>query len=198
MRAAIYARYSSDLQSDASIEDQHRLCMRLIAGHGWQEAETYADRGISGASHLRPAYQRLLQDARDNRLDVVVAEGVDRLSRDQEHIAAFFKQMRFQGIPIVTVAEGEISELHIGLKGTMSSLFLKDLAQKTHRGLEGRVRKGKSAGGVTTATMSSATCWRTARSPQANGSSMTRKPTWSGVFSQTTATASARALLPLP
>jgi site-specific DNA recombinase len=149
MRAAIYARYSSDLQSDASIEDQHRLCMRLIASHGWQETETYADRGISGASHLRPAYQRLLQDARDNRLDVVVAEGLDRLSRDQEHIAAFFKQMRFQGIPIVTVAEGEISELHIGLKGTMSSLFLKDLAQKTHRGLEGRVRKGKSAGGVT-------------------------------------------------
>lgn len=149
MRAAIYARYSSDLQSDTSIEDQHRLCMRLIASHGWQEAKTYADRGISGASHLRPAYQRLLQDARDNRLDVVVAEGLDRLSRDQEHIAAFFKQMRFQGIPIVTVAEGEISELHTGLKGTMSSLFLKDLAQKTHRGLEGRVRKGKSAGGVT-------------------------------------------------
>ncbi|WP_237059690.1 recombinase family protein [Loktanella sp. M215] len=149
MRAAIYASYSTDLQSDASIDDQHRLCLRLIASHGWSEAETYADRGISGASHLRPAYQRLLQDARDNRLDVVVAEGLDRLSRDQEHIAAFFKQMRFHGIPIVTVAEGEISELHIGLKGTMSSLFLKDLAQKTHRGLEGRVRKGKSAGGVT-------------------------------------------------
>ena len=149
MRAAIYARYSTDLQSDASIEDQRRLCLRLIASHGWSEAETYADRGISGASHLRPAYQRLLEDARHNKLDVVVAEGLDRLSRDQEHIAAFFKHMRFQGIPIVTVAEGEISELHIGLKGTMSSLFLKDLAQKTHRGLEGRVRKGKSAGGVT-------------------------------------------------
>ncbi|WP_339853702.1 recombinase family protein [Roseovarius nubinhibens] len=149
MRAAIYARYSTDLQSDASIGDQHRLCLRLIQSHGWNEAKTYSDRGISGASHLRPAYQRLLEDARDNRLDVVVSEGLDRISRDQEHIAAFFKQMRFLGIPIFTVAEGEISELHIGLKGTMSSLFLKDLAQKTHRGLEGRVRKGKSAGGVT-------------------------------------------------
>ncbi len=149
MRAAIYARYSTDLQSDASIEDQHRLCLRLINGNDWQEAQTYSDRGLSGASHLRPGYQRLLEDARCNVFDVVVAEGLDRISRDQEHIAAFFKQMRFQGIPIVTVAEGEISELHIGLKGTMSSLFLKDLAQKTHRGLEGRVRKGKSAGGIT-------------------------------------------------
>ncbi|MEQ3726291.1 MAG: recombinase family protein [Tateyamaria sp.] len=145
----MYARYSTDLQSDASIEDQHRLCLRLISGNGWTEAETYSDRGISGASHLRPGYQRLLEDARNNLLDVVVSEGLDRISRDQEHIAAFFKQMRFQGIPIITVAEGEISELHIGLKGTMSSLFLKDLAQKTHRGLEGRVRKGKSAGGIT-------------------------------------------------
>lgn len=79
----------------------------------------------------------------------MVAEGLDRISRDQEHIAAFFKQMRFLGIPIVTVAEGEVSELHFYLKGTISSLFLKDLGQKTHRGLEGRVRKGKSAGGVT-------------------------------------------------
>ena len=149
MRAAIYARYSTDLQSDASIDDQHRLCLRLIEGNDWREVESYSDRGISGASHLRPAYQRLLEDARRNLFDVIVAEGLDRISRDQEHIAAFFKQMRFQGIPIVTVAEGEISELHIGLKGTMSSLFLKDLAQKTHRGLEGRVRKGKSAGGVT-------------------------------------------------
>ncbi|MCG7522771.1 recombinase family protein [Ruegeria sp. Ofav3-42] len=149
MRAAIYARYSTDLQSGASIEDQHRLCLRLINGNDWQEAETYSDRGLSGASHLRPGYQRLLEEARSNVFDVVVAEGLDRISRDQEHIAAFFKQMRFQSIPIVTVAEGEISELHIGLKGTMSSLFLKDLAQKTHRGLEGRVRKDKSAGGIT-------------------------------------------------
>ncbi len=149
MRAAIYARYSTDMQSDASIEDQRRLCLRLMQGNGWTETETYSDRGLSGSSHLRPGYQRLLEDARNNLFDVVVAEGLDRISRDQEHIAAFFKQMRFQGIPIVTVAEGEISELHIGLKGTMSSLFLKDLAQKTHRGLEGRVRKGKSAGGVT-------------------------------------------------
>jgi site-specific DNA recombinase len=56
--------------------------------------------------------------------------------------------MTFLGIPVVTVGEGAISELHIGLKGTMSALYLKDLAQKTRRRLEGRVRQGKSAGGI--------------------------------------------------
>jgi DNA invertase Pin-like site-specific DNA recombinase len=46
------------------------------------------------------------------------------------------------------LAEGEINELHVGLKGTMNALFLKDLAAKTHRGLEGRVREGSSGGGL--------------------------------------------------
>lgn len=48
---------------------------------------------------------------------------------------------------IVTLAEGEISELHVGLKGTMNQLFLKDLAAKTRRGLRGRVEAGLSGGG---------------------------------------------------
>lgn len=51
-------------------------------------------------------------------------------------------------MPLITLAEGEISELHVGLKGTMNALFLKDLAKKTHRGLRGRVENGFSAGAV--------------------------------------------------
>ena len=148
MRAVIYARYSSDLQRAASIEDQVRLCQRRIEGEGWTLTGTYSDRGLSGASALRPGYQQLLEDARAGRFDLVVAESLDRLSRDQEHVAGLFKQLSFAGIPIVTLSEGEISELHVGLKGTMSALFLKDLAQKTRRGLEGRIRKGASAGGI--------------------------------------------------
>ena len=52
-------------------------------------SQTYTDHGISGASLLRPGYQQLLTDARSGMFDVVVAESIDRLSRDQEHIAAF-------------------------------------------------------------------------------------------------------------
>ena len=147
MRAAIYARFSTELQRDASIEDQLRLCRRLIQDKGWVEASVFCDRGLSGASHLRPAYQDLMGKARLGHFDVVVAESIDRLSRDQEHIAAFHKAMCFLGIPIVTMAEGAINELHIGLKGTMSALYLKDLAQKTKRGLEGRILQGRSGGG---------------------------------------------------
>jgi site-specific DNA recombinase len=88
-----------------------------------------------------------LQDAVDGRFGIVITESLDRLSRDQEDIAHIFKRISFAGGRIVTVSEGEINELHIGLKGTMGALYLKDLADKTRRGLRGRVEAGKSGGG---------------------------------------------------
>jgi hypothetical protein len=59
-----------------------------------------------------------------------------------------FKRLTFAGVNIVTLAEGDITHLHVGLKGTMNALFLKDLADKTRRGLRGRVELGKSGGGL--------------------------------------------------
>ena len=148
MRVSIYARYSSDLQRAASIEDQLLVCTERVVREKWTVAATYTDRGISGASQLRPGYQELLEGARKGEFDIVLAEALDRISRDQEHVASFFKLMSFLGIRIVTLAEGEISELHVGLKGTMNALFLKDLAEKTRRGLRGRVEQGRSGGGL--------------------------------------------------
>jgi site-specific DNA recombinase len=148
LRAVVYARYSSEQQRDSSIEDQIRLCRQRIAQEGWEYRHAYTDRAISGASALRPAYQALLEDARRGEFDIVVGEALDRLSRDQEDVAGLLKRLRFAGVRLFTLAEGEISELHIGLKGTMNALFLKDLADKTRRGLEGRVRAGRSGGGL--------------------------------------------------
>ena len=148
-RVALYARYSSDTQSVASIDDQCRICREHAAREKWKVVGAYHDAAISGASViLRPGVQALLQDAQRGKFDVVLAEALDRMSRDQADVATLFKHLRFAGVQIVTLSEGEISELHVGLKGTMNALFLKDLAAKTHRGLRGRVETGKSGGGL--------------------------------------------------
>lgn len=148
-RVALYARYSSDNQNDSSLEDQVRLCREHAMREKWRVVGTYEDAAISGASLvLRPGIQRLLQGAQAGRFDIVLAEALDRISRDQADVATLFKHLKFAGVPIVTLAEGEINELHVGLKGTMNALFLKDLAMKTHRGLRGRVEKGKAGGGL--------------------------------------------------
>ena len=144
-RIAIYARYSSDMQSTSSIDDQFRICRDQAAREKWKVAGTYKDAAISGASvTLRPGIQALLQDATAGKFEIVLAEALDHVSRDQADVAILFKHLKFAGVKIATLAEGEISELHVGLKGTMNALFLKDLAAKTHRGLRGRVEKGKA------------------------------------------------------
>jgi site-specific DNA recombinase len=139
-RVALYARVSSDLQSAASIDDQLRICAEWAAKQGWVVARSYTDQALSGASLIRPGIQKLLQDAAAGKVDIIVTEALDRLSRDQEDIAHIYKPMRFLGIGIVTLSEGEVNELHIGLKGTMGALYLKDLGDKTRRGLRGPAR----------------------------------------------------------
>ena len=147
LRAAIYARYSSEHQREASIADQVRLCEERIGREGWTRAGSFQDAGVSGATPLRPGYQALLTAARAGDFDVVVAEALDRLSRDQEDVAALFKRLHFAGIAIVTLTEGRITPLHVGLKGAMNSIFLQDLADKTRRGLRGRIENRRSGGG---------------------------------------------------
>ena len=149
MRWVHYGRYSTDMQSAASIEDQFRVCRERCEREGWTFVEAYEDRAMSGTSRLRPGYQRLLMDARKGKFDVVVAEALDRLSRDLEDIAHLYKHVTFSGVRLFTLSEGWISEVHIGLGGTVGALYVRQLSEKTHRGLRGRVEAGKSGGGLT-------------------------------------------------
>lgn len=105
----------------------------------------YTDLAISGGTDQRPGYRALLAAVDRGECWVVVGESLDRLSRDQEHVAALLKRCRFAGVRLFTQAEGEVGELHVGLNGTMNALYLVDLADKTRRGLRGRVEAGASA-----------------------------------------------------
>ncbi|WP_352473197.1 recombinase family protein [Mesorhizobium sp. M0085] len=102
-----------------------RLCREHAAREKWTVVRTYADAAVSGASIIRrPDIQRLLADAQSGQFEIVLAEALDRLSRDQEDVAGLFKRLHFAGVKIVTLSEGTVDELHLGLKGTMNALFL--------------------------------------------------------------------------
>jgi DNA invertase Pin-like site-specific DNA recombinase len=80
-KVALYARYSSDNQSVASINDQFRVCREYAAREKWRVVGAYKDPAISGASvTLRPGVQALLQDAQRRKFDIVLAEALDRIS----------------------------------------------------------------------------------------------------------------------
>ncbi len=145
-RAILYARFSSDLQSAASVEDQLRLCRVRAEREGWIVVGEHSDKAISGAVRDRPGLNKLLAGIERGHADIVLVESLDRLSRDLEHVAYIYKRVTFHDALIVTLSEGPVSDMHIGLRGTKASLYLKDLAAKTWRGQEGRVRQGRAIG----------------------------------------------------
>jgi len=147
MRAAIYARYSSENQSFSSITDQIEVCSRYIAKNSWTAVTTYSDAAMSGASRFRPGYQQLLADLDRDLFDVIVVEALDRLGRKLADVADLHDRCTFSGITLVAVNAGEITAMHIGLLGTMAQLYLSDLKQKTWRGQLGRALQGKAPGG---------------------------------------------------
>jgi site-specific DNA recombinase len=146
-RAAIYARYSSDNQREASIEDQVEVCRRYAEVHGWEIVEVYPDRALSGASRFRPAFEQMQVDAEARRFDVIIVEALDRLSRKLAHVADLHDRLTFLGIKLHAVNAGEITAMHAGVLGMMAQAYSKDLGEKTKRGQLGRALKGKIPGG---------------------------------------------------
>lgn len=149
MRVALYARFSDeDLQDARSAADQLAMLRQTVAARGWTEVAVFTDLGISGATlSTRPGMQQLLQAAQDGRFDLVMAEALDRIARDQESSAHVFKRLAYRGVALETLSQGRITKMHLGLFGLMDDLFLDELGKKTRRGLIGRVRAGYSGGG---------------------------------------------------
>src|SRR5690348_4299580 len=143
MRAVIYARFSSELQRNESIEDQVEVCRREAERQDWTVVKVYADRALSGASRFRPQYQQMIADAEQRQFDVLVCEALDRLGRKLADIADLHDRLSFCGIKIHTVATGPVTQLHIGMLGTMAQLYLSDLREKVWRGQLGRARQGR-------------------------------------------------------
>ena len=98
------------------------MCREYAEREGWAVLDSYTDHAISGASLMRPGIQDLIAAALSGRFDVILAEAMDRLSRDQEDIAGIYKRMHFAGVKIVPLSEGEISDLHVGLKGRRTTM----------------------------------------------------------------------------
>ena len=148
-RAAIYARFSTDLQSETSADDQVSLCRDFAVQNGVDVVATFSDPEISGtAFQQRPGIKALLAAAEAGAFNLVIAESLDRISRDQEHTAAIYKRLKFHDVPIVTLFEGEISEIHVGMKGTVNALFITDQAKRIRGRQRVKVQQGKVPGGL--------------------------------------------------
>ncbi|MBR0792166.1 recombinase family protein [Bradyrhizobium manausense] len=147
IRASVYARFSSDRQKDRSIDDQIALCRDLCAREGMAVISAFEDRAVSGSSAVnRPGFQALMQAAESRLFDVIVAEDMDRIFRDQADYHNIRKRLDFLGITLHT-ASGRVGTIDGALRALMSEQFIENLRVHTRRGLEGVLRDGRHAGG---------------------------------------------------
>src|SRR5258708_6805010 len=140
MRVAMYARYSSDLQRDTSIEDQIRVAKQYASAQKWSvlKEHIYTDAGISGASiDGRKALGRLLAAAAEHPrpFDVLLADDTSRISRDIAEAIQVLQQLKFVGIRVIYISQGidsdnEQADSLVAVHGLVDSLYLKELTKK--------------------------------------------------------------------
>lgn len=147
-RAFIYARYSTDLQNEKSVEDQIELCKTHARKLGLAVVGCEHDRAKSGASTFgRPGLGRILEAAKTGGFEVLVSEAPDRISRDMADLAGIHKALEFRGIEMNCVNGGRMDTIQIGMHGMVGQMQREEGAKKVRRGMAGVVRDGRSAGG---------------------------------------------------
>src|SRR5713226_10699996 len=109
MLYVIYARYSSYLQRQTSIEDQIRKCREFGDAQGWVPVKDciYTDEAISGGSTERPGLQRMLHAALAPHppFDVILVDDTSRMSRSLSDAVQLFDRLRFAGMRVIAVAQ---------------------------------------------------------------------------------------------
>ena len=153
MKVAIYARYSSENQSEKSIDDQVRVCQRYIENNDliFDEKQIYTDEAISGSVLNRPGLQALEKAIENKEVEAVAVDDLSRLSRSNHQMLTLVNKFNFYQIKIISVSDGIVtdddnSKLGIHIRGLINELYLDDLKKKTMRGLEGQKLRGFSAG----------------------------------------------------
>ncbi|MFG6476392.1 recombinase family protein [Microbacterium sp. P06] len=105
-RAAYYARVSTDMQVDnTSLPEQKEICEAAIKVRGWELVGAYVDEGLSGTDSNRPAWRRMLQDARDGKIDAVVVSKLDRFARKAADAIRETDRFAEMGVDLVLVKE---------------------------------------------------------------------------------------------
>ena len=154
MKAVIYARYSSDNQTEASIEGQLRECMEFAEHTGIDVIGNYIDRALSAKTDNRPEFQRMIKDSYKHAFDCIIVWKLDRFARNRYDSAHYKTLLKKNGVKVIsakeTIANGSEGILLESVLEGMAEYYSAELAEKVVRGMTENVLKGKNNGGQVT------------------------------------------------
>ena len=150
MKAVIYARYSSHMQDEQSIEGQMHICTDFAEREGLTVVGSYIDRALTGKTDSRPEFQKMIRDSAKEGFDVVIVYKLDRFARNRYDSATYKAKLKKNGVRVISATEN-ISDTPEGiileslLEG-MAEYYSAELAQKVKRGMHESAMKCKTNG----------------------------------------------------
>ncbi len=149
MKAAIYARYSSDNQREQSIEDQVRVCRIYAQKQGIEvlNEHIYADEARSGSIRDRKGLDALMKSCEEKRFDIVLVDDSSRISRDVYYFNQLLCRFIYLHVRLISISDDldtqeENAKVGYQFRSIFNELYLTDLKKKTHRGQMGQVMRG--------------------------------------------------------
>jgi site-specific DNA recombinase len=151
VRAIGYGRKSFDDPDNrtSSVAVQEMFARSYADRNGLTFLGWHGDDGVTGATMERPGLSQMLEVVVGGKVDAIIIEDIDRLSRDQEHLQYMSKLFRVHGITLHTVAAGVIDHLVLSIKGLIGEQQRMRIAYTTRRGLAGKAKRGGATGGKT-------------------------------------------------
>src|SRR5574344_929205 len=150
--AVIYARYSSNRQTEQSIEGQVDVCEKYARQNDITIVDQYIDRAMTGTNDKRTAFQRMLKDSSKKIWNYVLVYKIDRFGRNKYEIAINKHTLKQNNVKLVSVMENipdtpEGIILESVLEG-MAEYYSSELSQKVKRGMSETRKKGNFMGGL--------------------------------------------------
>ncbi len=154
MNAVIYARFSSNAQTEASIEGQIKECAKYAAEHDYTIVDTYTDRAFSAKSDRRPSFQKMIADSENGSFQYVIVYQLDRFARNRLDSAVYTKALNDNGVKLVSAKENINDDssgiIMQGILETFAEYFSAQLSEKVTRGMYLNASKCKYNGGIKT------------------------------------------------
>jgi len=151
MNVAIYARYSSDNQSDTSIEQQLKVCREYCERYKLTVVDEYIDRAMSGRNDDRPQFQKMIKDSKHNIFQSILVYSVDRLSRKLHQATTYVHELNQHGVSIISATEpidnSSTGIFVLNLLLSNAQLYSDGLGERVTRGMTHNVEQGFWNGG---------------------------------------------------
>ena len=144
--AVIYARYSSDNQRDASIEQQVKACRKFAEDRGLEVLRVYDDRALTGRTDRRPSFLQMIRDSAKRKFKFVIVYSLDRFSRNKYDSVMHKHTLKENGVTVLSamehITDDPTGALMESILEGFAEYYSRELSQKINRGLTDNAEKG--------------------------------------------------------